>query len=116
MVTVVYTSKAYFYRSASIQNAYVYPCVPSWDSMFARTAVAVLDPNATCGREQKEGRDGDPAFTVKVSVQYHCALQCQALHRRCSGAHIIDTVKSLLKCPSVCYSHSSPSATVTMTI
>ena len=40
----------------------------SWCSMFVRTALAMLDHNANCGRDQKIGRDGQPSFTVKVTV------------------------------------------------
>lgn len=55
-----------------------HPSLRSWDSMFARTAVAVLDQNANCEREQMVGKAGDPTFTVKVSV--HCPVsQCTAV-------------------------------------
>ena len=58
-----------------------HPSILSWDSMFARTAIAVLDQNANCGREQMVGKAGDPTFTVKVSVHVQCpsVLQCRSI-------------------------------------
>jgi hypothetical protein len=37
--------------------------------MFVRTALAVLDHNANCRREQQVGRGGNLLFTVKVGLQ-----------------------------------------------
>jgi hypothetical protein len=51
----------------AMMSVYPQQSLFSWCSMFVRTALAVLDHNANCSRDQKLGRDGQPSFTVKVN-------------------------------------------------